>query len=166
MWLVSSLLPLCVHSCKCVPGDTFSLRQGTYWLGHRESACPSSPQCWDYKRAHYHAWLFFCMSWGLNMCPHTLPTGLSPQSPSASCHALAAVCVSSLWAFTLTSCHQALKFQGQILHMRKFKWSNVPLCPCWSQLMPKGTSEAVDHHENNCHLEEAQCSSSGSRSPR
>lgn len=62
VWLVSSLPPLCVHSCKCVPGDTFSLRQGIYWLGHRESACPSSPQCWDYKPAHYHAWLFFCMS--------------------------------------------------------------------------------------------------------
>lgn len=166
--MVSSLPPLCVsaHSCKCVPGDTFPLRQGTHWLEHWELACPLSPQCWDCKHAHYNAWLFFCGFWGLSMCPHPLPAGLSPQSLSLS-HALAADSLSSLWAFTLSSCHQALKFQGQILHIRNFKWSNSPLCPCWSQLMLTGTSEAtVSHHENDCHLEETQCSSSGSRHPR
>lgn len=101
---------------------------------------------------------------GVERVPSPL-TELSPQSLSLS-HALAADSLSSLWAFTLSSCHQPLKFQGQILHMRNFKWSNSPLCPCWSQLMLTGTSEAVDHHENDCHLEETQCSSSGSRSPR
>lgn len=150
MWLVSSLPPLreSAHSCKCVPGDSFSLRQGTHWLGHRESACPSSPRCWDYKQAHYNAVCLWVLGVG-HVPSHFTTWAVSSVHFSFLSGFSYRLSLLSLWPFILSSGHQALKFQAQILHMRKFKWSNGPLCPCWSQLMPKGTSEAVDHHEND-----------------